>query len=348
MKRSAAGNEEHRWQRVLEPLEELDTPSERLRAALRIAGRRKDCDGDLAASLVDSAWDSRAGVRHARRLEDLFELLCSRRPRAWEQERGHLTGLRVANLLRIPASDPVTALEPLLLHPADDLDEFLRIADMLRYHGRTGGLAEAMVLGLAPVTNAGELPGGLLREYLETMTALLHRDRPEVRDKCEKLMRLTAGGRSGVEPGPLMEFAERLETERGWPHSRALMASLELHECLPDPRSTPRGLKNKPAPDAKKVADRISGLLDVNFHWRPHRAGALALGLGPWLEHLFARRRPRPGTKKKALDEAAAICSELSEELEDFYEDPILSGDLERAASGRTPPEVRDGAENGH
>ena len=116
---------------------------EKLTMARQAIEGEADLDGGLAFDLCAEVEEKLQEARRADEAEALLDLIETRHPDAYQEERSWFLLWRVENALLLDRdlSAPLTAL---VEAPLEDLDPFFQLIDRLRYHGRVAGLTSAM------------------------------------------------------------------------------------------------------------------------------------------------------------------------------------------------------------
>ena len=228
-------------------------------------------EGDLAFDLYAEVEEKLQQARRADEAEALLDLIETRHPDAYQEERSWFLLWRVENALLLDR-DLSAPLNALVEAPIDALEPFFQVIDRLRYHGRVTGLTAALELLLlhperlkdcmdSARLDLQEITLFLILDEMIGINPCLRHDDPALMErlaifdglKTEQLeptlTHLTGNPertwrpeelsfRGGTEELQkqlfmlLLEFSRELRVRWGWPASRAELARGNMHHVL--------------------------------------------------------------------------------------------------------------------
>lgn len=253
---------------------------EKARLATEAIGSGRALDGDLVFDIVEALVDPLQRAGRAEEIDDVIRRIEELHPDAFDAESHWMNFFRAENALLRTGGDLLAPLAALAERIERSIDEFYRLSDRLRYHGRVEALPGVMlgalpsVMATSEITEAGKWEfkevafSLLLDEHLARDPRLraddvvfLDRTAP-VREMDEEwLGRVVAHASGQSERGwrpddftgtggkkfgenvflLTLEFGLRLHTEWGWPRSRAELGRVMINRYLGERRSRRAG-----------------------------------------------------------------------------------------------------------
>ncbi len=312
---------------------------ERSALAQDMIEHRHDVDGEVAFTLVEALIDPLRRAGRPERIDLIIERLRELHPDAYAAEAHWMSFWRSENATLRAGADLAGPLATLLEHPGRSIDEFFRLSDRLRYHGRVEELVSAMLRALPSVERSEEIMDHGKWEYRELAFSLLleqHLERdPELRADAIDFLRETApvrdmdaewlerivthaSGRSAHRWQPrefdgvgkkrfgenlfclTLEFGRVLHCELGWPPSRAELGRERINKYLAENRAG-RGERKAGKGSADETSWRLRpGLRSADHFMDSHFD---FLGARPYQAAAFVHALPRwlDFTAKRAL-----------------------------------------------
>jgi hypothetical protein len=149
---------------------------QKIALAEEVIEHRQDFNGEAAFSLVEALVDPFRRTGRPEEIDRVIRRIEERRPEAYADESHWMSFWRAENAVFRPDGDLATPVAALLEDPARGFDEFFRLADRLRYHGRVQELAPAMLRALPRVESCSGIMEHGKWEYREiAFSLLLHR-----------------------------------------------------------------------------------------------------------------------------------------------------------------------------
>jgi hypothetical protein len=137
--------EEKYWIRFWDDFKKAQL-DQKLALAREAIKQRDDFDGEWAFELVSSLEEPLRKAERVPELEELLDLIATRRPQAYEEEGGWLSLCRVENALLLPSLDLRTPLLELAPRAARVIDPFFSLIARLMYHGKDDDLIATLEL----------------------------------------------------------------------------------------------------------------------------------------------------------------------------------------------------------
>lgn len=254
------------WDRL--PKAKVD---EAIALAQDVIEHRHDIDGEVAFVLVEALVDPLRRAGRTEMIDRIIERIRQVHPGAYADEAHWLAFWSAENATLRPGGDLAGPLAVLLEHPDRGIDEFFRLSERLRYHGRGEELVPAMLRALPGIERSREILERGKWEYRELAFSLLlerHLGRdPELRSDDADFLHETApvrdmdggwlerivvhtSGRStrrwqprdfdGVDKARFggnlffltLEFGRALHCQWGWPRSRAELGRERINSYL--------------------------------------------------------------------------------------------------------------------
>ena len=129
---------------------------EKLRMARGVIDEKPSFEGELAFELLSELIDPLVKAGQTAEAEALLDHVEQQHPDAVEQELGYFMSWRVEIALAA-GGDVRTPLLRFAADPCRDIDRFFRLTDMLRYHGRSDELLDALRLARPLIHESDEL-----------------------------------------------------------------------------------------------------------------------------------------------------------------------------------------------
>ena len=146
---------------------------ERIAFAEDVIEHRHDIDGEAAFSLVEALVDPLRRAGRSEMIDRIIDRIQEAHPDAYAAEAHWMSFWRGENATLRPGADLAAPLATLLEHPDRGIDEFFRLSDRLRYHGRIEELVSATLRALPRIERSREIMDHGKWEYRELLFSLL-------------------------------------------------------------------------------------------------------------------------------------------------------------------------------
>jgi hypothetical protein len=262
------------WDGFFKELERAPV-EEKARLAAEAIGSGRALDGDLAFEIVEALVDPLRRAGRAEEIDDVIRRIEELHPDAFDAESPWMNFCLVENALLRTGGDLLAPLAALAERIERSIDEFCRLSDRLRYHGRVEALPGVMlgalpkVMATSEITEAGkwefkEVAFSLLLDEHLARDPRLCADDPVFLDRTAPVREMDeewlgrvvahASGQSerGWRPNDFtgtggkkfgenvflltLEFGLRLHAEWGWPRSRAELGRVMTNRYLGERR----------------------------------------------------------------------------------------------------------------
>lgn len=272
----AESDDERFWRLFWDRLSSAEV-DEAIALAQDVIEYRHDIDGEVAFSLVEALVDPLRRASRTEMIDRIIERIQAVHPGAYADEAHWMAFWRCENAALLPDGDLAGPLAVLLEHPDRGIDEFFRLGDRLRYHGRGEALVPAMLRALPRIERSRDILEHGKLEYRELAFSLLlerslGRD-PELRTDDADFLHETApvrdmddgwlerivahaSGRSARRWQPrefdggkarfgenlfflTLDFGRALHCQWGWPRSRAELGRERINRYLAQNRDGP-------------------------------------------------------------------------------------------------------------
>jgi hypothetical protein len=289
---SAESDDDRFWRLFWDRLSKAEV-DEAIALAQDVIERRHDIDGEVAFSLVETLVDPLRRAGRTEMIDRIIERIREVHPGAYADEAHWLAFWRGENATLRPGGDLAGPLAVLLEHPDRGIDEFFRLSDRLRYHGRAEELVPAMLRALPRIERSREILDHGKWQYRELAFSLL----------LERHLRRDPELRSG-DADFLHETAPVRDMDGGWLERIVVHASGRSTRRW-HPRDFDGGAKARFGENLFLLTIEFGRALHCQWDWPSSRAELGRERINRYLAENFDRRSERKAHRPGSVDGAS-------------------------------------------